>query len=157
MPPAADAMNTLRPLLRSSTMPRYNSRAMGSVSSISSRCTFLPSGPVWCVISVMPSILLGQFDGLFRRLGDLHAAAFAAPSGVDLRLDHHSGCAFVEEFARRRIGFLGALDHVPARHSHSVLRQDCLALVLVNFHVGMTDAGDLPAALAAEGRIVCSL
>ena len=157
MPPAADAMNTLRPLERSSTMPRYNSRAMGSVSSISSRCTFLPSGPVWCVTSVMPSILPGELGGLFRRLGDLHAAALAAPAGVDLRLHHHSGCAVVEELPRRRIGFFDALDHLPARHSHSVLRQDGLALVLVNFHVGMTDAGGRPAAPAAVGRTVCSL
>ena len=101
--------------------------------------------------------LLGQFNGLFRRLGDLHAAALAAASGVNLRLHHDSGCAFVEQVAGRRIGFLGALDHLSARHGHSILRQDCLALVLVNFHVGMTDAGDVPAALAAKGLIVCSL
>ncbi len=49
--------------------------------------------------------LARQLGGFFRRLGDLHAAALAAPAGVDLRLDHDSGCAFVEQFTRRRVGF----------------------------------------------------
>ena len=44
-----------------------------------------------------------------------------------------------------------ALDHLSARHGHSVLRQDCLSLVLVNFHIGMTDAGRGPVALVPLG------
>ena len=39
---------------RSITMPRYSSRAMGSPCSMSRRDTLRPSGPVWCVTSVMP-------------------------------------------------------------------------------------------------------
>ncbi len=54
----------------------------------------------------------GNLSGLLHRLGDLHAAALATPAGVNLRLDYNSGCAIVEEFAGRRIGFLYALDHV---------------------------------------------
>src|ERR1035441_10563746 len=62
MPPAAEAMNTGLPCTRSSTMPRYSSRSMGRVSSISRRCTTRPSGPVWCVISVIPMILRASSD-----------------------------------------------------------------------------------------------
>ncbi len=97
MPPAADAMKTLRPLTRSSTMPRYSSRAMGSVSSISSRCTFLPSGPVWCVTSFMPEHLGRELAGFFGRLGDLDAAALAAAAGMNLRFDDDAGGAVAQQ------------------------------------------------------------
>ncbi len=117
--------------------------------------------------------LARQLGCRFRRLGDLHAAALAAPAGMNLRFHHHSGCAFAEQLTRRRVGFFPALDHAPARHGHAVLRQDCLALVLVNFHVGTTDASrwriqpsltyrwleslTRPTAPAPQGRTVCSL
>ena len=58
IPPSEDAMNTVFPMARSSTMPTYNSFAMGSSSSTRTRCTSRPSGPVWWVISVMPRIFL---------------------------------------------------------------------------------------------------
>ncbi len=60
IPPAGEAMKTVFPSARSSTIPKYSSRSIGSVSSISSRCTSLPSGPVWCVTSVMPKICLAS-------------------------------------------------------------------------------------------------
>jgi hypothetical protein len=34
----------------------------------------------------------GQFGGLFDRLGNLDAAALAAPARVNLRLDDYAGC-----------------------------------------------------------------
>ena len=130
MPPAEDAMNTGLPCTRSSTMPRYNSRSMGSVSSISSRCTTRPSGPVWCVISVMPRILSAIFCGFLGVHGDLDSAAFAAASGVNLRLDHHAaadrlGC---------RLGFRGRSSHFAAGHRYIEIGQDGLGLVFVYFH-----------------------
>ena len=59
----------------------------------------------------------------------------------------------------RSVGFFGALDHLSARHGHSVLRQDGFALVLVNFHIGMTDADAWTRCSGPAGRdrIVCSL
>ena len=41
-------------------------------------------------------------------LGDLHAAAFAAASGMDLRLHHHALCAVIEQLLRGRLGLLAA-------------------------------------------------
>ena len=66
---AAEAMNTGLPCTRSSTIPRYSSRSMGSVSSISSRLTIRPAGPVWCVTSRMPTI--------FRAISSASAALLA--------------------------------------------------------------------------------
>ena len=58
MPPAALAITTGLALARSITMLRYSSRAICSPSSTSTRLTFLPSGPVWWVTSVIPSMSL---------------------------------------------------------------------------------------------------
>ena len=49
--------------------------------------------------------LAGQLAGLFHRLGDLHAAAFAAAAGVDLRFHHHAGGAASNKLLRGRFGF----------------------------------------------------
>ena len=38
----------------------------------------------------------GELAGFVHRLGDLYAAALAAASGMDLRLDDNSGCAGIE-------------------------------------------------------------
>ncbi len=38
----------------------------------------------------------GEVAGFVHRLGDLHAAALAAATSVDLRLDHHSAGAGIE-------------------------------------------------------------
>ena len=42
----------------------------------------------------------GELAGLFGRLGDLDAAAFAAASGMNLRFDDDAGGAIAEEVAR---------------------------------------------------------
>ncbi len=130
MPPSADAMNVFLPVARSSTMPRYSSRSMGSVSSISSRCTTRPSGPVWCVTSVMPRIfsaIAPRFRGV---LGHLDAAAFAAPSGVNLRL-HDDAAA---DLLRRSFRLVNRIGDLAARHRYGVFRQESLGLIFVNFH-----------------------
>ena len=63
-------------------------------SSTSTRATTAgPSGPVWCVTSVMPSISLRERLGLVGRLRELDAAALAAAAGVDLRLDDDDAAA----------------------------------------------------------------
>ncbi len=81
-----------------------------------------------------PEDLARQLAGFFRRLGDLHAAALAAASGMDLRLDDNAGRTLVEQGLGRGLSFFAAFDHVPARHRYPVLRQDGLSLVLVYFH-----------------------
>ena len=140
-------MNTGLPCTRSSTMPRYSSRSMGSVSSISSRCTTRPSGPVWCVTSVMPRILLGELGGFRGVLRDLDAAALAAAAGVDLRLHHHAAA----DLLRRRLRFFDRERHLAARHRNVVLGQDGLGLILVNFH------GDLLVLVWRESQTNSSL
>jgi len=58
MPPAALAMTTGLALARSMTMLRYSSRSICSPSSMRTRPTFFPSGPVWWVTRVIPSMSL---------------------------------------------------------------------------------------------------
>ena len=113
-------------------MPRYSSRSIGSVSSISRRCTRRPSGPGLVRDQRHAEHLLGDFGrfrGIFR---DLHAAAFAAAAGVNLRLHHHAAA----DLLRRRFGFLHRVRHFAARHRDVVFGQDGLRLILVNFHIG---------------------
>src|SRR5882762_2826178 len=57
MPPSLEAMSATRCVPRSTTMPTYSSFSMSAPSSTRSRRTFCPSGPVWCVFSIMPRIL----------------------------------------------------------------------------------------------------
>ena len=47
MPPSELAISATRCVPRSTTMPTYNSFLMSAPSSINSRRTFCPSGPVW--------------------------------------------------------------------------------------------------------------
>ena len=58
MPPWAEAMNTDFPEARSTRIARYISFApeRSIPCSIRRRRTTRPSGPVWCVLRVMPSI-----------------------------------------------------------------------------------------------------
>ena len=81
---------------------RCRGRAPGRSSSPSrsqTRRTSLPSGPVWCVTSVLPRISLrGGSRPPRASLHDLDAAGLAAAAGVDLRLDHRPAALF--ELAR---------------------------------------------------------
>ena len=67
-------------------------------------------------------------------LGDLHAAAFAAAAGVDLRLDDDAFGAVGEEPLGDFERFIEGVRHLAPRHGNAVLRQDVLCLILVNFH-----------------------
>ncbi len=78
--------------------------------------------------------LAGEIGGLVHRLGDLHAAAFAAASGVDLRLHHDSGCAGTQQLFGDRFGFLARAGHRSARNCHTIFLENCFCLVLMNFH-----------------------
>ncbi len=130
IPPAADAMNTGLPCARSSTIPKYSSRAIGSVSSTSKRCTMRPSGPVWCVTSRMPSIFFAISAASSGVFGDFDAAALAAPAGVNLRFDDHAAA----DLLGRRFRLIHRERNFAPRHRDSVLGQDRLGLILVNFH-----------------------
>ena len=68
MPPAVDAMKTVRAAARSSTMPRYSSLAIGSVSSISSRCTILALRAGLVRHQLHAEHLVGESRRLLRRL-----------------------------------------------------------------------------------------
>ncbi len=94
----------------------------------------LALGPGLVRDQLHPEDFARQLAGFFSRLGQLDAAALAAASGVNLRLDDNAGCALVQQGLGRSFGFLAAFDHVPARHRHSVLREDGFRLILVNFH-----------------------
>ena len=78
-----------------------------------------------------PEQLAGDSLGLVGPLHDLDAAAFAAPAGVNLRLDDGHGAA---ETPGNRAGTSGAVCHFAARHRHAVFRENRLALVFVNLH-----------------------
>ena len=107
---------------------------MAAVSSMSSRCTFWPCGPVWCVTSCMPRMFLACCVGFFAGLRHLDAAAFAAASGVNLRLDDHARGAFGKQLAGHVIGFFQGVGHFAFGHGYTVLREDFLCLIFVDFH-----------------------
>ena len=98
------------------------------------RLTCLPAGPVWCVTSVLPSILLGFLGGLLDRLGQAHAAllagvgllerALAAAACVDLRLDDPERTV---ELAGGGLGLLGAENDAAVRDRRAVVAQKRLA------------------------------
>jgi hypothetical protein len=76
--------------------------------------------------------LAGHALDVVDGLGHLDAAALAAATGVDLGLDHPHRAAELLG------GFHGLLHREcgnAARHGHTKLAQDFLALVFVNLHV----------------------
>ena len=106
---------------------------------MSTRATTRPSGPVWCVTSVMPIISPRELLGLVGRLGELDAAALAAAAGVDLRLDDDDAAA---EAAGDVAGFGGVERDLAARHGHAVAREDGFGLILVDFHGTVSETPD---------------
>ena len=122
MPPAADAMNTRRPLVRSSTMPRYSSRAIGKRLFNQQPLNFLALGTGLVRDQVHPEHLGRQLAGFFRRLGYLDAATLAAAAGVDLCLDDDAGCTVAEQrLGRSRALLRGSRPcaHAARRHRTS--------------------------------------
>ena len=69
-----------------------------------------------------------RFVGRFR---ELHAAAFAAPAGMNLRFHHHDRRA---KPLRYRAGFVFFEDHLAARHWNAKFREDRFRLIFVNLH-----------------------
>ena len=116
---------------RSTRMLRYSSRLMSSPSSISRRRTMRPPGPVCGVTSFMPRIFEASCAASSAERASFHAAAFAAPAGVNLRLHHHHGHAeLLRHFAR----VFGGGHHLAARRGHAETAENLLSLILVNFH-----------------------
>ena len=64
----------------------------------------------------------------------LHAAAFAAASGVNLRLDHDARSAAAQQQSSRIRGLRQRVCYLTPGHGHTVLRQDRLCLIFMNFH-----------------------
>ena len=69
-----------------------------------------------------------------RVLRHLDAAALAAASGVNLRLDHDAACALGKELARHCSRFFERVGHLALGYGNAVLRQDLFCLILVDFH-----------------------
>jgi hypothetical protein len=75
--------------------------------------------------------LAGQALDIVDALGHFHAAALAAATRMDLRLDHpHRAAKLLGGFHR----LLHREGRNAARHRHTKIAQDFLALVLVNLH-----------------------
>ena len=81
--------------------------------------------------------VLGVQLGVLAGAGHFHAAALAAASGVNLRLDHDAGSALGKQFAGHRRGFFQRVGHFAPGHGNAVLCQDFFCLILVNFHLGL--------------------
>jgi hypothetical protein len=75
-----------------------------------------------------------EVAGFVHRFGDLYAATLAAPSGVDLRLDHNSTGARTEQIFGNGFGLILRCGHRPTRHAYAVLLKDCFCLILMDFH-----------------------
>lgn len=95
--------------------------------------------------------LPGQRLDIVHRAGQLHAAALATATGVDLGLDHAHGRA---QFLGRFNGFLDSERGVAAWHRDAELAQDFLALVLVDLH-GSLLVADVPAPLRTFTVVGC--
>ena len=78
-----------------------------------------------------PEDLLRVLPRLFGGFRELHAAALAAPPGVDLGL-HDDGCA---ELLGDGLRLRRCIRDLPLRDGHAVLRQNGLGLVLVYVHI----------------------
>jgi hypothetical protein len=78
--------------------------------------------------------VFGVEFGLLARVGQLDAAALAAASGVNLRLDDDARGALGKELAGHCIGLFESVGHFAPGHGYAVLCQDFLRLILVNLH-----------------------
>src|SRR5436190_19226881 len=81
-----------------------------------------------------PKNIACKTGSFLNRLGYLYSAPFAAPTRMDLCLDHHAGCARTEQILCRSLRFRYGLRHFATRHRDPVLLQDSLGLVFMNFH-----------------------
>jgi hypothetical protein len=65
--------------------------------------------------------VLGVQFGVLAGAGHLDAAALAAASGVNLRLDHHAACALGKQLAGHRVASSSVLAISPLGHGNAVL------------------------------------
>ena len=77
-----------------------------------------------------PDDLIGELGGLVGVVGQLDAAAFAAPARVDLRFDNDAATELLSSLA----GFVGSEGDFASGNGDVVLAQNALCLILVNFH-----------------------
>ena len=82
--------------------------------------------------------IFGVFLGFLAGAGHLDAAALAAASGVNLRLDDDARGAAGKELASGRRGLFEGVGHFAAGHGDAVFCKDLLCLVLVNLHAFVT-------------------
>jgi hypothetical protein len=87
-----------------------------------------PSGPVWWVLSRVPTKALGFPFHLLETVGQHHAAGLAARPGVDLGLDHP---ALATQFIGGRPRLAGQGDRQAARHRDAMPRKQALRLVFM--------------------------
>ena len=97
MPPAADAMKTLRPILAIEHDAEVELARDGQRLFDQQALDLLALRAGLVRDQLHAQHLVGELGGLFGRLGHLHAAALAASAGVDLRFDYDSGGAIVEQ------------------------------------------------------------
>ena len=74
--------------------------------------------------------LLGKLNSFGRVLADFHAAALTPASGMNLRFDDYTST----QFLRRSLGFFDGECHLSPGHRDTVLGQNSLGLVFMNFH-----------------------
>ncbi len=79
--------------------------------------------------------VLGMQFGVFAGSGHFYAAAFAAASSMNLRLDHNAVCTLGKELAGYSRGFFQGVGHFAPGHGNTVFGQDFFRLILVNLHV----------------------
>ena len=78
-------------------------------------------------------------------LGDLDASALAAAARVDLRFDDDDlALGLVSEALRGGFRLVDREGRIPLGDRHAVLREELLALVLVDFHVVASSASRVP-------------
>ena len=93
-PPSLETISTGRAAARSSTIPRYNSRAMSQPSSTSTWRTTWPAGTGLDGDQALAEHASGRCDGFVGGTDQLHAVLFgivlhgtlAAPPGMNLAL-----------------------------------------------------------------------
>ena len=97
MPPAAEAMKTLRPILTVEHDAEIEFPRDGQGFFDQQALDLLAFGAGLVRDQLHAQHLVGDLGGVLGRLGNLHAAALAASAGVDLRFDYDSGGAIAEQ------------------------------------------------------------
>ena len=124
---------------RSTTMPRYSSRAMSQPASTRTRRTVFPSGPVWIVTSSLPSKEPADCGGFLAALDELDAALLELSLIVPLPRPPAWIWAFTTaslppSWSKAAAASSGGGGDDAGRHGDPRLAEELLALIFVNFH-----------------------